>query len=844
MSVKVFISYAHKDEQYKNALVEHMSGLIRANIIEEWNDRKVVPGKDWEREISSNLEESEIILFLISSAFMNSDYCMGVEVETALKRHKERRARLVPIVIRPVIWSESELSKIQGLPKDARAISTWDNDDEAWVDVVRGLKKHIEEFAPVRELPILDKQGGVKITSHFHEWLLDTEIMLAHRNVNRVTLDDVFVVPDVDIDGEGEVVIIKSASHLVSNLGHYIVSGEEQQGKTSLLKYLYKEFLRMELTPLYLDASDIKKASAEGELRKRIKEQYEKFRYEDFVDSSRSIILIDNIEEIGLNKKYTIRFLDEISEITNNTIYTCHNSYSFVYGEVPALDEHNRVEMMGLGNKKREELVQKWISLGVEESIEDYELYSKCDDLKARLNTVIKKNIVPSKPIYILMLLQMFEANAQLNLDLTTYGHCYQQLIYQSFDKASIAKIDFEKYLNILTELAWRMFRSNDSLNFHEIDVFFREYSESYLTVDKKIVLDKLVSYSILSNNGVNISFKYPYIYYFFAGKKIADSYRDSEEVRGEVESLLAKLYREDFANILIFITHHTKDSWVLSEIRSVLKRLFDEHSEATLDKKQLSFMSDFMKAIPELILEQREVQKERDAHNEELDRIEQKRGASQEDFEPLDILAKINKTFKGMEIAGQIIRNRHASLTRNAMEELAKTGACAGLRFLEYFIKISDTAKKEIVKLISNQLSEHPNLTNKEIEKHAETAYLHLTYGVINGVIRKIASSIGSKEALEVYREMERNVDTPAFHLISQSIELQFSKDINIERITNCVGALKDNKVCLRILKEMVIQHIYMFPVDFKEKQKLSHLLGISIRGQQLMDNRKIGKG
>jgi hypothetical protein len=196
------------------------------------------------------------------------------------------------------------------------------------------------------------------------------------------------------------------------------------------------------------------------------------------------------------------------------------------------------------------------------------------------------------------------------------------------------------------------------------------------------------------------------------------------------------------------------------------------------------------------------------------------------------------------MEIAGQIIRNRHATMTRNSMEELAKTGVNSGLRFLEYFIKISDSAKKEIVKLISSHLSEHPNLTNREIEKQAENAYLHLTYGVINGVTRKIASSIGAKEALEIYRDMEKSVGTPAFTLIRQSIELQFNNSINIEHISSSIRELKDNQVCLRILKEMVIQHIYLFPVDYKEKQQLSQLLGISVQGQRLMDAKKVGKG
>lgn len=842
MAVKVFISYAHKDEQFKDALVEHMSGLVRADIVSEWNDRKIVPGQDWSDQISENLASSEIILFLISSSFMNSDYCMGVEVQKALSMHKEGSAQLIPIVIRAVDWSDSDLSKIQGLPKDAVPIASWGNEDEAWVNVIRGVKNHIQEFKPKLQPIKKSVSEGIVNSDKTNAWLSDTEIVLTHRKVNQVSLENIYVVPDVELDSENDLVDIKPAKYLLKNLDHYIISGEEQQGKTSLLKYLYRELLKSSCLPVYLDALSIKQASTEQVISKALAEQYNNVSFENFNKSEKNVVLIDNIDEIGLNKKFKSKFLEEVNEITDNTFITCHSSYSFIYGDIPALDEHNRIELLGLGNKKREELVQKWLSLGVEESIEEEELYSKCDELKARLNIVIKKNIVPPKPIYVLMLLQMFEANAQLNLDLTSYGHCYQQLIYQSFDKANIDKQDFDKYLNVLTELAWDIFQHGADLNTHQIGEFFTNYSRTYLPVDKEKVLKKLVGHSILSSNGIEFGFKYPYIYYFFVGKKIAESYRDSESTQDKVQDLLEKLHREDFANILIFITHHTKDSWVLHEIKSILTSLFIEQNEATLDKEQLSFMSEFMKDIPELIIEQREIQNERDKQNERLDEIERK--VDGDDDIQLDILANINKTFKGMEIAGQIIRNRHATLTRYEIEDLAKTGANTGLRFLEYFIKITDTAKNEIVKLISNHLSEHPDLSNKEIEKQAENAYLHLTYGVINSFTKKIASSIGSKEALEVYREMEKNVGTPAFLLIRQAIELQFNKTINIEHISNCVKDLKDNQVCLRILKEMVIQHIYLFPVNYKEKQQLSHLLGISVQGQRLMDTKKTGKG
>lgn len=60
------------------------------------------------------------------------------------------------------------------------------------------------------------------------------------------------------------------------------------------------------------------------------------------------------------------------------------------------------------------------------------------------------------------------------------------------------------------------------------------------------------------------------------------------------------------------------------------------------------------------------------------------------------------------------------------------------------------------------------------------------------------------------------------------------------MKSITQSAEKLKGNFVCTRILKELVIQHIYMFPVDYKEKQQISKLLGLSVKGQQLIEQKQ----
>jgi hypothetical protein len=74
---------------------------------------------------------------------------------------------------------------------------------------------------------------------------------------------------------------------------------------------------------------------------------------------------VGNVDEIALNNRFCGVFLEELNTKINFTILTCHNSYSYVAGEVPALDAHDRCELLGLGNKKREEIAQKWICLAL-----------------------------------------------------------------------------------------------------------------------------------------------------------------------------------------------------------------------------------------------------------------------------------------------------------------------------------------------------------------------------------------------------------------------------------------------------------------------------------------------
>jgi hypothetical protein len=138
---KAFISYSHRDEKALDRLHTHLATLRRAGEITDWFDREILAGGNLDSEIGSNLSDSEFFFALISPDFLASNYCYEREMKTALKRHEEGSLRVIPIILEPCDWKSTPLAQLKALPKDGKPISTWTNENVAYLDIVTELRR-------------------------------------------------------------------------------------------------------------------------------------------------------------------------------------------------------------------------------------------------------------------------------------------------------------------------------------------------------------------------------------------------------------------------------------------------------------------------------------------------------------------------------------------------------------------------------------------------------------------------------------------------------------------------------------------------------------------------------
>lgn len=147
---RLFYSYSSKDEEFQQELETHLTLLKRQGKLDTWNMRMIPPGKEWEKEIDTNLKAADVIVLLVSADFLASEYCRDIEMTFAMEQHEKGNAKVIPVIIRNCVWKSALFGKLQALPKDAKPVKLWTDRDSAWTDVAERLSEHLDTLRPPR----------------------------------------------------------------------------------------------------------------------------------------------------------------------------------------------------------------------------------------------------------------------------------------------------------------------------------------------------------------------------------------------------------------------------------------------------------------------------------------------------------------------------------------------------------------------------------------------------------------------------------------------------------------------------------------------------------------------
>jgi hypothetical protein len=84
--LNLYISYARENAQMRDRVLENLAPLKFSGQVRIWWDGEIKPGDLWQKKLTEEAQKADIVLCLVSNAFLASDFIQKTEIPLFQKR--------------------------------------------------------------------------------------------------------------------------------------------------------------------------------------------------------------------------------------------------------------------------------------------------------------------------------------------------------------------------------------------------------------------------------------------------------------------------------------------------------------------------------------------------------------------------------------------------------------------------------------------------------------------------------------------------------------------------------------------------------------------------------------
>ena len=674
-----------------------------------------------------------------------------------------------------------------------------------------------------------------------------------------------------------------------------LILGDDKSGKTALCRTLFLNYYKSGYVPILINGENLEHSSIEyfdKFITNTYSEQYTAERTDNFIQlpNTQKIIIIDNFDRSKLSPTNRRILLSNIGAyypnvmITVNTIFEIEDLISKDEEFANVLVDYTQYVILQFGHQLRNELIDKWNRIGIEEYTTDDTIIHKNDEANNLIKVIIGKNLVPSYPIFLLTLLQTIEVGKPHDLAESAYGHYYEYLIRNSLITVLEHYEDLDSFYTFLIELANSLRENGKRLdtkdNLSKLHDWFKKYYKVSMYTSEVYnlneMIDKLVKADLIEEDNGLYSFKYRFIYYFFAAKYLADKLSDPK-IKTIVTNMISRLHYEEFANIIVFLIHHSKDISIFAEILGQANSIFNKTEPAMLEA-DISHINTLIDEIPRKVLKSQSVieYRKRRLITKDKSTPPQKYGREfkkesipniQDEDTTLDLMSQINVAGKNIEIIGQILKNYHGSIPGDMQVNLAEEAYLLGLRCLHEFFNLLEARQDNVINNITARIIAKGLDNDERMERFSRNILFRIYFAIAYVFVQGIAEYVGAESLSVVISDVLNKHTYLSIRLIDLAIKLNYFKDFPLNETQDVMnkissrilpkstsrrskkpsvahGTLRiNNSLTYFILTEMIENHLYMFERGYRIKQQIGSIVGIEIPKQRLITQKSVVK-
>ena len=339
--MKLFYSYSHEDEDFRDEVAKFLAPLKDSARIEEWHDRRIKAGTAIHGAIERNIKDSDIILLLMSPDYLASQECIA-EMRTAMDLRSRNSTSVIPVILRPCGWKDCNIRDLRAVPTDAKPIVEWKPRERAYLDIYENIK-HLVETMPFR--PTTDYLSSL------------TEVEFISQNKDDISLDDIFVFPNLESSHDQRT--IPDFDQIWHRNNRVIVHGDDKVGKTVLCRKLVLEESGRDRPVLLLSGSEM--TSTRNHEATIIRKFRDNFRgsYNYWRSRPNKLLIIDD-----MNRDTRVQFLAYAKEYFERILIVMPtDDYLAYFKSEESVADFDLLNFNTLGQAKQEELIRNWLNL-------------------------------------------------------------------------------------------------------------------------------------------------------------------------------------------------------------------------------------------------------------------------------------------------------------------------------------------------------------------------------------------------------------------------------------------------------------------------------------------------
>lgn len=710
--------------------------------------------------------------------------------------------------------------------------------------------------------------AGAALSEQMAEFLEDPGAPISHPHRdprNPVKLSDIFLFPDLwELDAEhdgGDQKQIKSnkVAEELLNTERSLVTGGEKSGRTAIVKQLFMSAFDAGKVPILLKGGDVPKRidKLRKGIRTAVKEQYSNLTPDQFEQLHKQdrVVLVDDVHQMAPATADRKGLLEEL-ERQFGTVVLCGDDLikmDEMSGADPrdtGLWEYRHLIILGFGEFLRGEFVKQWLMLGGDTVLNDEHLNQEVDRICSLLNVVIKKQLLPAYPLFLLVILQQSDlANASVQAG--SFGKLFEGLMTAILNKSTFTRINIGDKYYYLAALAKRMYDEESMfLSIDDAKRWHREYwDEIELDIDFARLTTDLQSLGVLTVTESELRFKYVYFFCFFIAYYLNRTLHEQES-KQLVQTLSQQLYHRVSAEIILFLAHLTGNPIVLDEMVRNCESLFSDVRAATLDDdvEPLNRLANVVETISvpaEPDKNKQELKLKRDAAvAERLAATKSTHAvvAPIADNDAIKRLFDLHAAYKTIQILGQALRNISGSASKDRKEEIIDKIVGLARRVLGVYFQILDEGVLEhvIEEMAVAHKEQQPELAISELREQVCRHLNGLSQFICFSMIKHTTFSVGSENLAPTIHRVLSGDDASVVKLLDLSFDLERPKRFPKDAALRLYRDMGKNHFSASLVRILVAHHMYLYVVPIQDRQAVCQKLDIKLLPSVMDRSRK----